>query len=155
VFALLKANCEALAPDAELVPKALWTAETTLRFQQEGADAGRLLTDGAAGPAVVEVPTARLRDFLGQEVDLLKLDVEGVETELLEDCKDRLPNVRNLFVEYHSFVGRPQTLDRLLAILREAGFRVHLHTPSDAPNPLVNRPVYLGMDLQLNVFAFR
>ncbi len=155
VFALLKANCQAFAPDAELLPKALWTAETTLRFRCEGADAGRLLPAGGAGPEVVEVPTVRLRDFLDQEVDLLKLDVEGVETELLEDCRDRLANVRNLFVEYHSFVGRPQTLDRLLAVLREAGFRVHVHSPSEAPSPLVSRPVYLGMDLQLNVFAFR
>jgi FkbM family methyltransferase len=155
VFALLKANCAALAPDAELVPRALWTAETTLRFRQEGADAGRLLPDGAAGDEAVAVPTVRLRDYLDQEVDLLKLDVEGVETDLLEDCKDRLGNVRNLFVEYHSFVGRPQTLDRLLATLREAGFRVHVHAPAEAPSPLVSRPGYLGMDLQLNVFAFR
>jgi FkbM family methyltransferase len=155
VFAILKANCEALSPDAGLIPKALWTAETTLRFRPEGVGAGRLLPDGGAGPEVVEVPTVRLRDFLDQEVDLLKLDVEGVETELLEDCKDLLGNIRNLFVEYHSFVGRTQTLDRLLAVLREAGFRVHVHSPSEAPSPLVSRPVYLGMDLQLNVFAYR
>ena len=66
-----------------------------------------------------------------------------------------LGNVENLFVEYHSFVDKPQTLDQLVSMLTEAGFRLHIHPPVTSPQPFIRRDVNLGMDMQLNVFAFR
>jgi hypothetical protein len=88
-------------------------------------------------------------------VDFLKIDIEGAETETLKDCADRLGNVENLFVEYHSFDGERQTLDTLIGILAGAGFRLHVHSPNASPQPFVHRDLNAGMDLQLNIFAFR
>lgn len=139
--------------DVEVHCRAVWTEETTLSFYSEGADGGRLAGEGDARSK--SVPTARLRDFLDRRVDFLKIDIEGAETEVLQDCADRLSNVENLFVEYHSFAERPQTLHTLTALLADAGYRIHIHPPVTSPRPFMSRDVYGGMDMQLNVFAFR
>lgn len=134
--------------------KALWTTAGPLDFASEGTDSGSLVNRvDRSRSAVVE--GVRLADYLDEPVDLLKLDIEGAETEVLADCESRLGNVRHLFVEYHSFAGRPQALDRLLGILGRAGFRVHVQAPLSSPSPFYERATYHGMDLQLNVFAWR
>jgi len=102
------------------------------------------------------VRAVRLRSYLANEpVDLLKIDIEGAETLVLEDCADLLPNVERLFVEYHSFEGRPQTLHQLLAVLSNAGFRVYVAAVDGSTQSFVRQARYLGMDMQLNVFATR
>ncbi|MGK7874692.1 MAG: FkbM family methyltransferase [Xenococcaceae cyanobacterium] len=140
--------------DVKLVNKALWSSETTLEFMSEGADAGRVI-QLESDLEKYQVPTVRLRDYLSQTVDFLKLDIEGAETEVIKDCQDLLFNVDNLFVEYHSFVNEPQTLNIIINILSEAEFRIHIHPSVTSPQPFYHRHVYLGMDIQLNIFAFR
>jgi FkbM family methyltransferase len=158
IFEVLSRNVAAQGYDAgvELHRRAVWTEETTLKFWSEGADGGRLSDmGGAAAAESIEVPTARLRDFLDRPVDLLKVDIEGAETEVLEDCADRLREVENLFVEYHSFAERPQTLHRVTGLLADAGFRLHVQQVATSPRPFLSRHVEAGMDMQLNLFAFR
>jgi len=138
----------------ELVKKALWTSETFLEFMSERADAGRVTQLESDRPSY-QVPTVRLRDYLTNPIDFLKLDIEGAETEVIKDCQDLLVNVENLFIEYHSFVNEPQTLHLIVNILFEAGFRLHIHPPATSPQPFYHRNVHLGMDMQLNIFAFR
>jgi hypothetical protein len=104
---------------------------------------------------VIEIQTVRLRDYLCEPIDLLKIDIEGAETEVIIDCTDRLTCVRRLFVEYHSFTGRPQTLNQILTVLRHAGFRVQIHEVSKTERPFFGISEHLGMDLQLNIFAYR
>ena len=139
--------------DLELVPKGVWSSATTLRFASEGSDSGRIGT--LPGAKVIEIDTVRLKDYLGETIDFLKMDIEGAETEVLSDCADRLGNVRRLFVEYHSFKGQAQTLDQLLALLRTAGFRVQIHPVLASAQPFVAIVEHLEMDLQLNIFAYR
>ena len=154
IFAVLKRNVERWElGDVELVCRAVWSEETTLNFKHEGADGGRIERGEGAGDK--SVPTVRLRDYLDRRVDFLKVDIEGAETETLADCADRLGNVENLFVEYHSFDGERQTLDALVRLLADAGFRLHVHSPNASPQPFVRRDLNAGMDLQLNIFAFR
>jgi FkbM family methyltransferase len=155
VFEVLKANVEkASLTDVELVKKALWSSETTLEFLSEGADGGRMVNLEDNSEKIV-VETVRLRDFLKQPVDFLKIDIEGAETEVLRDVQDLLPNVSNLFVEYHSFTDDPQTLSEVIAIITNASFRLHICPCLVSPQPLFKRTTCFGMDMQLNIFAFR
>jgi FkbM family methyltransferase len=157
VFAALTENVRAFGHDASitLLQKAAWTSETELTFWSEGADAGRIATLSAVNGTVTRVPAVRLRDFLTEPVDLLKIDIEGAETDVLLDCADRLGLVQNLSVEYHSFVDRPQRLHELLSVLAAAGFRVQVLTESASRQPLVASRVLLGMDLQLQIYGAR
>lgn len=140
--------------NVEVVRKALWDAETVLEFDAEGSDAGRVsAVEGSQ--KVVKVPTTHLRNYLEEPVDLLKLDIEGAETRVIKDCEDLLKNVKKLFVEYHSFGDEPQSLNTLIDILTRAGFRLHICSVNCSRQPLYSVDLYNGMDMQLNIFAFR
>jgi FkbM family methyltransferase len=161
IFAVLERNLQAFGlSDVTAIRGALWSAETTLTFAPDGADAGRILQVGGAGREVSGGDTTiiralRLRNYLDEDVDLLKLDIEGAETDVLVDCFDRLHRVRRLFVEYHSFVEQPQRLHELIALLAKAGFRLHVHAPTVSAQPFVKRTTRAGFDLQLSLFAVR
>lgn len=155
-FALLKANVERAGhQDVTLVHGALTASEAQKSFLSEGSYAGRIAREGETG--TTSVPTARLRSYLDRKVDLLKLNIEGAETEVLMDCADLLHHVERVVLEYHSFANEPQTLHTLLNLLAEAGYRLYVRSvASDWPlQPFMEIPVHLGMDLQLYVYAFR
>lgn len=139
--------------DVQLINRAVWSSVTKLDFTSDGADGGRLSV--ASDKSNDLVPTVRLRDYLDRQVDFLKLDIEGAETEVLRDCAEQLANVGAAFVEYHSFDNQPQTLHVLTDVLTRAGFRLHIHAPMSAAQPFVKRDPVMGMDMQLNIFAYR
>jgi FkbM family methyltransferase len=155
LFQVLARNCAAFQlTDIELVPKALWTEDTIVKFDREGADAGRIMADTESFQAV-DVSTCRLGDYLDQEVDLLKLDLEGAEVDVLLDCVDRLRNARKIIVEYHSFKGQPQKLHIVTQLLHDAGFRLHVNAGLASAQPLWWRQVHQGMDMRLYIYGFR
>jgi FkbM family methyltransferase len=107
----------------EVKEAAVWTTHGTVEFICEGTDSGAIasLDEPIQGP-VTPVASVRLRDWLDEPVDLLKLDVEGAELPVLDDCRDRLCNVRAMFVELHeSNPGRRQT-GSMFDLLSAAGF---------------------------------
>jgi FkbM family methyltransferase len=136
--------------DVEVVRAAVSDREGLMSFSPDNADGGRLAGDGDKTVRVV-----RMRDWLDEPIDLLKLDIEGAEFDVLKDCSAQLGNVSKLFVEYHSFASQPQQLPELLTILRDAGFRVHLQTDYCAPSPLHEVVISNDMDLRLNIFGSR
>lgn len=128
------------AADVDLVEAALWTENGTVSFQSEGSDSGAV--DAVAGADLEgtrrEVRAVRLRDVLSAEpgpVDLLKLDVEGAEEPLLEDCRDALGGVRALALEIHDFDPRHRRTPRVLDLLTAAGYEIRL----DELHPLGER----------------
>lgn len=135
--------------DVEVIEAAVWDADGEVSFQAEGADAGR------AGDGGTNVRAVALGPYLLEPVDFLKMDIEGAELRVLRSCREGLRNVRHLFVEYHSFAGQKQELPELLEILTEAGFRYVMRTAFASQYPFVRSSVHLGMDLQMNIFAFR
>lgn len=152
IFSVLEANVGNVET-VTLVRRALWSSETTLNFSPEGAWSGRIAQPGDQTKYTVE--TARLARYLTRPVDFLKLDIEGAETEVLQDCSELLGNVEHIFVEYHSFVNQPQVLDQLLHALAKSGFRVDIHPCGFSLTPFVSQRNSSGMDLQLNLFGYR
>jgi FkbM family methyltransferase len=146
-------NCRGLK-DVEVIKAALWNLDTSLPFLSEGSASGHVATSGEFGN-LVPVTAVRLKAWLQSKIDFLKLDIEGAEYEVLEDCREELTNVENLFVEYHSRVNAEQRLSTILQILSAAGFRYHVHEAFTSRQPFMNRAVLGQMDLQLNIFAFR
>ena len=71
---------------------------------------------------VVRVPAVTLSSILTERVDLLKLDIEGMETAVLEEAGARLVRVREVILEFHGTRQNPRnSISRLTAILRAAG----------------------------------
>ena len=138
-----------------LINKAVWTKKSLLPFFSEGADAGRIAVK-CDHKKITEIQTIRLKDFLNTDVDFLKIDIEGAETKILDDCSSLLFRVKHLFVEYHSFANMPQSLDKILKILTDASFRYYLSSSGvHSPQPFIQKNEYLGMDNQINIYATR
>jgi len=136
-----------------LLDQALSASSGEAYFQANGSDGGRITTEDTQN---IKIKTTRLSDYLTNKVDFLKIDIEGSETEVLEECSGLLKNVDNLFVEYHSFKNKEQSLDRILKILQESGFRYYIDGFNSAQNqPFLDVGVYENMDLQLNIYAYR
>ena len=160
VFRILQENAKRLEwQDVDLFQEAVWSSNGETTFQRHCNKAGRLASATVNdGKGQVRVRTRRLRPLLEREaVDFLKLDIEGAETEVLEDCAAVLSKVRCIFFEYHAFIDKPQTLHRLLEIVNTAGFRVHIHACE--PNP---HPLYLTQlrgddfaEMNLDVFCYK
>jgi FkbM family methyltransferase len=155
-YQYLKKNVEEQAlTDVETINKALWNKESTMTFYGTNAMASSLLFNVNQTGTAIEVQTISLRNWLQEQVDFLKLDIEGAEYAVLSDVKNDLANVKRIFIEYHSNFNEPQQLDEILAILSQAGFRYYI----TEANNYAKKP-FLGLkkdsfDLQLNIFGIR
>jgi FkbM family methyltransferase len=84
------------------------------------------------------VRAVRLSRFLDEEVDFLKLDVEGAELDVIGELADagKLRLVRQMLVEYHHHIVRTEDrFSRLLALLEEGGFGYQIEGHIDRPLP--------------------
>ncbi|BAU66582.1 FkbM family methyltransferase [Stanieria sp. NIES-3757] len=154
IFSILESNIRsANYEDVTLLNKAVSKEAGTIDFFSEGADGGRIhpLEDSQAK---FEVECIKLDQLLEEPVDFLKIDIEGAETEVICDA-NKLDNVSQLFIEYHSFKDTEQTLGQILDKLTAYGFRYYIHTQFCSQNPLVEKSLQLGMDLQLNIYAHK
>ncbi len=52
----------------------------------------------------IQVKQVRLSKYIDKPVDLLKLDIEGMETQVLKEVESKLHFVKNLIIEYHGDV---------------------------------------------------
>jgi FkbM family methyltransferase len=154
IFKLLNSNIKARNyQDVSLINKAVLANANggTVSFYSEGADGGRVHTI-EHNKAKVEVEAVCLDDLFDEQIDFLKIDIEGAETEVICSCT-KLDRVSQVFIEYHSFKDSEQTLNAILEKLTSSGFRYYIHTIKCSPRPLLQEELNLGMDLQLNIFA--
>lgn len=78
-------------PDVAVTQAAVWTHDRGVSFDATHDDAGHVAENSAAA----KVPSVRLKALLaGQHIDFLKLDVEGAEFDLIEDCGSDLANAK-------------------------------------------------------------
>ncbi len=146
----IKNNC---ISGVAVVEKAVWVDDNGVDFSSDGADGGSIQGPGRS----VKVPSVRLRrqiEEIDTTVDMLKIDVEGAETDILIDSREVLDRVQNIFVEFHAWRDKPQRLDELLQVLRGSNFRYHIHSMKNRKSPFMNRGTE-NMDVQLNVFAYK
>ena len=73
------------------------------------------------------VQTVPLADYITGPVDYLKLDIEGMELEVLRSIASRLPLVKALGLEFHGTGGAAEgDEEEILRLLREGGFQVEI-----------------------------
>ena len=130
-FALLNHNLKANRfLDVETVNAACGSGEGVLEFVESGhlsliSSADRARAQGNK----VTVPMVPLSRWVDEQVDLLKLDVEGAEHEILDELMEsgRLPLVRRMAIEYHHRMGTPECrLGQFLTRLEREGFTYSL-----------------------------
>jgi len=156
IFRVLHRNCGTL-PGVRLLNAAVWDKEGEIPFVAKGGEGGHVaeLSSRPRREMIRSVPCVRLRSFLSNKCDFLKMDIEGAEVAVIRDCAEALKNVARIFVECHSFVTKTQSLGETISLLEKAGFRLHVHTELPAPQPFLERQVINEKDLRLDLFGFR
>jgi FkbM family methyltransferase len=125
--------------NVELIHAAVSTRAGTMSLLSDGTCGSCLAqhasADGPPASSAHDVPSVRLRDYLTERVDFLKMNIEGAEWEVLEDSEDRLFQVREMVIEYHHLPGLPRTLHRILALLDRQGFEFLINDFDAITNP--------------------
>ncbi len=107
--------------------KALYTDSTSKIPWTWGDSLIENIWDSKIPPQSILVKTLTLSSFLTKPIDLLKLDVEGVEYAIIKESTKKLNLVKNIILEYHK---TPKTnpenqLEPILKILEKANFKLN------------------------------
>lgn len=98
------------------------------------------------------VACAALSSFIDQPIDMLKLDVEGSESEVLDDLAEHghLAGIGEMFIEYHFNESNPEnSLAHILTLLEQHGHRYVLSPVKIAPNLSQRHRAF-----KLNIYAY-
>jgi len=71
----------------------------------------------------IKVPAVRLSSYITRNVDLLKLDVECMEEIALREIEYKLHFIKEIRMEFHSYITEENNLERILSILRRNKFK--------------------------------
>ena len=84
-----------------------------------------------------KVAAVQLSEFVNKKVDMLKLDIEGAESDVLEELAGagKLPLIRHLTLEYHHHIRLAEDrLSSVLRILEQNSFGYHISTKPCSPS---------------------
>lgn len=126
IAVMCDANLKAFGcQDFTVEAKAAWISNDGVSFSNSRDDSGHVGDDGAD---TITVPSVRLKTLIESgPVDLLKLDIEGAEYTVLEDCGDSLKSVGRMVIEAHIMRPEEGRLGALLAQLETLDFQYVLH----------------------------
>ena len=124
----------ALAPEAGTIP--FFASASDEEPGAWGDSAIRQPWHEGEATAVVQVPAVTLSSLLTEPVDLLKLDIEGLETAVLAEAAPQLSQVRRVILEFHGTRRNPgNSISRLTDILRDAGFTLEVRQFGEEVSP--------------------
>lgn len=117
-----------------------------------GNPSGSVLTSSAEATATVAIPCVKLSDYIDREVDMLKIDVEGAESEVFEDLakNNKLRHIKQMIIEFHN-MAKDQTrpsLASFLQLLDAHNFVYIIHSP-------IRTPFNITDDYPILVYATR
>jgi FkbM family methyltransferase len=120
--AVILRNCEKAGVSDRVVvsAKAVASETGTVRFTSIGDDRGHISPEGAL------VPCVDIAELVGEQLDLLKMDIEGGEF----DCFDRLAETgqlgvpRRIVAEIHLENNDAERMARVVHQLKDVGFQV-------------------------------
>ncbi len=141
--------------DIEIYNQAVWINDEGIELSVGNADNSSIFGTGHK----VKIPSVTLSSVLEREqnIDFLKIDIEGAEKEVIANCGNLLRKVSNIFIEYHSFKDKKQELDDILSILTQNDFRYFIKPVNDRLQPFINKTNKNSpeFDLQLNIYAYK
>ena len=138
VFEMLKKNTEINKLESvELHNKAVSGSEGKIMFyfDQKNPASLAMSTDKKRMPkASVKVNATMLSKHIKEEVDFLKMDIEGAEGIVIEEMssKNKLRLIKEMVIEYHHHIDKKKdNLSKILGILEKNNFGYHISSAPD------------------------
>lgn len=156
IFKVLKENVETFRLNNVIVyEKAVWDKHETLSFFTDEGMGGRV-ENSYANQEPNKIEAVPLRDYLTEDIDFLKIDIEGAEEVVLSSCKDVLSRANHIFFEYHNNIHTPQTLHKLLEMIASQGFTYYIKESDIRKKPFIDEHIICEtFDMALNVFCYK
>lgn len=156
IYNILEENVHSFGlKNVELKKQAVWVRNEQLKFYTDYGMGSRANL-GYKNQEPKFVNAVPLKDYLTTDVEFLKIDIEGAEEEVLNDCVDQLKNVKHLFFEYHNDVRRSQTLHQLLALIKECGFHYYIKESGARKSPFTDKELICEtFDMAINIFCYK
>ncbi len=98
-----------------------------------------------------EVAVTKLSQYINEPVDLLKMDIEGAETAVLNDLQksEKLSLINKMIIEYHHHLEEDEdNLSSFLGTLESAGFGYQLQSK-------LSRPLQSKIYQDILIYAYR
>lgn len=124
-FSALRENVQTNGLNVQCVNAALWGSEGfTAIYADPSNQAGvsASVFQSANLTTAADIQAVQLSRYIDGPVDLLKLDVEGAETAVLQDLAQsgKLTEIRQALIEFHPHKGQPENnLQECLLLLKE------------------------------------
>ena len=158
-FRLLNANLNNWKfDDVEIKCNATWINNENVIFNSKGELAGKIETNKSDNKDESNkiIQAKRLKDLIKNQVDLLKIDIEGAEYEVMKDCDNNLINVEKIFIEFHSNYNEIFKLNEILNILVKNNFYYYIKEAGVTYKwPFAENKTKYDYDVQLNIFALK
>lgn len=156
-YSILKLNTDNWKfRDIVIFNAAIWITDGNISFNSAGNMSSKIEMNSGVVDEKSNIKCVRLKNLLNEEIDFLKIDIEGAEFAVLNDCADNLKNVNNLFIEYHGNYNEMFKLNGILDILLKAKFKYYIKEGNAVyDKPLWERDKKVDYDMLLNIFAFK
>lgn len=125
-FASLATGKSKLSPvdslaNITIYPLGLGDQEAEVYLENSGTDAAKIGNSNLG----TKIKTVKLSDYINSEIDFLKLNIEGAELNVIKDLElnNKLNNIKEMVIEWHSFAEQSQNLGELLTILEKNNFK--------------------------------
>ncbi|MGD1088661.1 MAG: FkbM family methyltransferase [Verrucomicrobiota bacterium] len=140
-FACLQENIRNnnLLNSIQVCKAALSNREGNVEFSYDPGNPGSLnmsIKKERLSKQIRNVKATRLSKHIGEEVDLLKIDIEGAELEVIEELSNsgKLGYVKQMIIEYHHHIVKDSDdFSRMLKILEDSGFGYQIESHLERP----------------------
>jgi FkbM family methyltransferase len=119
------------ASDVKVIDAAAWTSDGEASWFSEGIDGSKIISNHSEVKQSGLVKTVDLRNFLDQEIDLVKMDIEGAEFAVIPHLAGRLASVKNFSIECHLNHDTVNAFCNLVETLVKEGFFLSINSYSE------------------------
>ena len=153
-YELLNKNIQEWQFDKVTIEKAaVWTVNGEVNFNQGKGMSSQITETIAKGHSTKCI---RLKDCINEEIDFLKMDIEGAEYNVLMDVEEKLGLIKNIFIEYHGNLSENKKLVEILQLLERNGFQYYIKEAiENYKTPFYREEFNVAFEVQLNIFAFQ
>ena len=136
---------------------AIWRENGFVNFEANASEGSSIINTLKKGNTVISVPAIRLSDVLKkyEKIDFLKIDIEGAEGAVIDDCGELLGRASHIFLEYHGRKSETEKLTSILAVLKSCGFSIYISNATTAlAQPFYHQNSTGQFDVQLNIYCY-